>query len=103
MNRSRRSTSSRAQYNEFVRVRQAATHSYVGYDVPIKRLRTRVDDAIKQTNLLMARQGNVLEQVAIAELDLRSRRLEEYEVRARYAMADSYDRATATQQQAKAE
>jgi hypothetical protein len=92
-----------AQYNEFVRVRQAATHSYVGYDVPIKRLRTRVDSAIQQAKRLMARQGNVLEQVAIAELDLRSRRLEDYEVRARYAMADSYDRATATQQQAKAE
>ena len=92
-----------AQYNEFVRVRQAATHSYVGYDVPIKRLRTRVDNAIQQANLLMARQGNVLEQVAIAELELRSRRLEDYEVRARYAMADSFDRATATQQQAKAE
>jgi hypothetical protein len=91
------------QYNEFVRVRQAATHSYVGYDVPIKRLRTRVANAIEQTNLLMARQGNVLEQVAIVELELRSRRLEDYEVRARYAMADSYDRATAVQQQAKAE
>jgi hypothetical protein len=92
-----------AQYNEFVRVRQAATHSYVGYDVPIKRLRTRVDNAIQHANQLMSRQGNVLEQVAIAELELRSRRLEDYEVRARYAMADSYDRATATQQQAKAE
>ena len=51
----------------------------------------------------MARQGNVLEQVAIAELEVRRDRLEDYEVRARYAMADSYDRATATQQQAKAE
>ncbi len=91
------------QYNEFVRVRQAATHSYVGHDVPIKRLRTRVANAIEQTKALMARQGNVLEQVAIAELELRSRRLEDYEVRARYAMADSYDRATAVQQQAKAE
>ena len=70
---------------------------------PIKRLRTRVDNAIQHAKLLMSRQGNVLEQVAIAELELRSRRLEDYEVRARYAMADSYDRATATQQQAKAE
>ena len=51
----------------------------------------------------MARQGNVLERVAIAELEVRQQRLEDYQVRARYAMADSYDRATATQQQAKAE
>ena len=34
-----------AQYDEFVRVRQAATHSYVGYDAPIKRLR----DACRRT------------------------------------------------------
>jgi hypothetical protein len=48
----------------------------------------------------MARQGNVLEQVAVAELQVREQRLENYEVRARYAMADSYDRATAVQRQA---
>jgi hypothetical protein len=91
------------QYNEFVRVRQAATHSYVGYEVPIKRLRTRVAQATERTKLLMARQGNVLEKVAIAELQVRVRRLESYEVRARYAMADAYDRATAAQRQAQIE
>ena len=32
-----------AQYDAFVRARQAATHSYVGYDVPITRLRRRVE------------------------------------------------------------
>jgi hypothetical protein len=92
-----------AQYNEFVRVRQAATHSYEGYGAPIKRLRARVEKAIGGTKLLMARQGNVLERVAIAELEVRQQRLEDYQVRARYAMADAYDRATATQQQAKVE
>jgi len=91
------------QYNEFVRVRQAATHSYVGYDVTIKRLRTRVKDAQRHIELLMARQGNVLERVAIAELEARSKRLENYQVRARYAMADAYDRATAAQRQAQRE
>jgi hypothetical protein len=45
----------------------------------------------------MARQGRMLEQVAIRELESRVRRLEDYEERARYAMADSYDRATAAQ------
>src|SRR5262250_539438 len=33
------------QYDAFVRTRQAATHSYVGYDVQIARLRERVDEA----------------------------------------------------------
>ena len=31
-----------AQYDAFVRARQAATHSYVGYDVPINRSAQRV-------------------------------------------------------------
>ena len=85
------------QYNAYVRIRQAATHSYVGYNAPIKRLRTRVREAHDRIELLMARQGHLLEQVAIRELETRSRRLEGYEERARYALADSYDRATAAQ------
>lgn len=85
------------QYNAFVRVRQAATHSYEGYDAPIKRLRTRVGNAAQRIDLLMARQGHQLEQVAIRELKRRVERLEGYEERARYALADSYDRATAAQ------
>ncbi len=85
------------QYDAYVRVRQAATHSYVGYDRTIKRLRTRVGEASSRIDRLMARQGYLLEQVAIRELEARSRRLEGYEERARYALADSYDRATAAQ------
>ena len=85
------------QYNAYVRIRQAATHSYVGYDAPIKRMRTRVREVSERIDLLMARQGHLLEQVAIRELEARSRRLEGYEERARYALADSYDRATAAQ------
>jgi hypothetical protein len=85
------------QYNAYVRIRQAATHSYVGYDAPIKRMRTRVREASDRIDLLMARQGHLLEQVAIRELEARSRRLEGYEERARYALADSYDRATSAQ------
>ena len=80
-----------------MRVRQAATHSYQGYDVPIKRLRTRVKEAGQRIDLLMARQGHMLEQVAIRELKKRVERLEGYEERARYALADSYDRAAAAQ------
>jgi hypothetical protein len=85
------------RYDAYVRVRQAATHSYVGYEIPIKRMRTRVRDASARIELLMARQGRMLEQVAVRELEKRVRRLEGYEERARYALADSYDRATAAQ------
>jgi tetratricopeptide (TPR) repeat protein len=84
----------RAQHVEFVRARQAAVHSYEGYDTQIGRLRTRVGEALGEVNLLMARQGRLLELVAIDELVARRERLETYEDQARYALADSYDRAT---------
>ena len=83
-----------AQHVEFVRSRQAAVHSYEGYDTPISRLRTRVGEALGEVNLLMARQGRVLELVAIDELVARRDRLEQYRDQARFALADSYDRAT---------
>lgn len=84
----------RAEHVEFVRERQAAVHSYEGYDTPIGRLRTRVGEALATVNLLMARQGRVLELVAIDELVARRDRLETYRDQARFALADSYDRAT---------
>jgi tetratricopeptide (TPR) repeat protein len=86
-----------AGYESFVRARQAAMHSYVGYDTPITRLRRRVDEALQQVTLVMARQGRVLEMVAINELGIRRDRLESYQSQARYAVADSYDRATRAQ------
>ena len=61
-----------AQHVEFVRTRQAAVHSFEGYDTPIGRLRTRVGEALGAVNLLMARQGRVLELVAIDELVARA-------------------------------
>jgi hypothetical protein len=69
-------------------------HSYVGYDLPITRLRTRVRESLQQVNTLMARQGQLIETVAINELKKRGERLERYQTQARYAVADSYDRAT---------
>lgn len=86
-----------ARYAAFVRTRQAAVHSYMGYDEPIERLRARVGDALERVNTLMAGQGNLIEQVAIEVLEARGKRLEAFETEARYAVADSYDRATKAQ------
>lgn len=83
----------RKKYASFVRTRQAATQSYSGYDDSIQRLRTRVLDGQERVKLLMARQGHMLEVMAINELEQRHQRLEEYQVKARFALADSYDRA----------
>ena len=86
-----------AQYDQYVRARQAATHSYEGYEEPIKRLRAKVGSAIYEVGLLMTRQGRQLEVVAIEELVARRDRLESYGDKARFALADSYDRATQSQ------
>jgi hypothetical protein len=82
-----------AQYESFVRARQAAVHSYEGFDVPIGRLSTRVGTSLSAVELLMARQGNLLELVAVDELIARRERLNFYRDQARFALADSYDRA----------
>lgn len=85
------------RYRAYVRSRQAATHSYVGYTTPVKQLRTRVSQSITEIDRLMARQGRLLETVAIDELVARRDRLQDYRDKARFALADSYDRATQAQ------
>jgi hypothetical protein len=88
-----------ARYDAFVRIRQAAMHSYVGYEIPINRLRTRIAEARQLLTVLMARQGHMLETVAGNELNARRERLEAYLNQARFAFADSYDRAAKAQAQ----
>ena len=85
------------QYDQYVRARQAATHSYVGYETPIERLRVEAGDAVEEIDRLMERQGRLLEAVATEELVARRGRLEDYGDKARFALADSYDRATQKQ------
>jgi len=88
------------QYESFVRTRQAATHSYVGYDPQIKRLRERVSGALPRVDDLMARQGRLIETVAINQLESRRERLVKQQTEARYGVADSYDRAARLQSSA---
>ena len=85
------------RHQAFVRARQAATHSYVGYDAPVGRLRTRVADALQRVDILMARQGHLIETAAIGQLQARRGRLVDLQTQARYAVADSYDRAARLQ------
>lgn len=84
-------------YASFVRTRQAATQSYEGYEDTLRRLKARAVRAQETITRLMARQGSLMEAMAIEELDRRRQRLEEYQVKARFALADSYDRATGKQ------
>ena len=82
------------QYEGFVRSRQAAAHSYVGYDGSIRHLRVRLKRSIERLEGLMVRQGHLLEVVAVDERVARRKRLADFHNQARFAFADSYDRAS---------
>ena len=84
-------------YQSFVRARQASVHAYTGYDDSILDLRNRVRDSLERVNQLQKQQGALIEEVAIAELTARTERLKGYQTQARYAVADSYDRANQAQ------
>jgi len=86
-------------YASFVRTRQAATQSYEGYFIPVRRLRTRLKESELKVTGIMARQGRMLENMAVNNLDQRRQKLESYQVKARFALAESYDRATKAQQE----
>jgi hypothetical protein len=87
------------QYTAFVRTRQAATQSYEGYEDVIRRQRFLIGEARLKVGELMARQGHMLETMAVNELTTRRERLAEFQIKARFALADSYDRATRAQTQ----
>ena len=87
------------QYAAFVRTRQAATQSYEGYGDAIRRQRSLIASAQEKETVLMARQGNLLETMAVNELTKRRERLEQFQITARFAIADSYDRAAKAQNQ----
>lgn len=91
------------QYTAFVRTRQAATQSYEGYDDVIRRLRFLIREAMEKVGELMARQGHMIESMAVNELTKRRERLAEFQIKVRFAMAESYDRAIRAQAQEKME
>ncbi len=86
-----------ARYEAFVRARQAVVHSYMGYGRKIDRLRTRVQEAVQRVNMLRNRQGELIDDVAIKVLEARAKQLQAFETQARFAVADSYDRALKAQ------
>jgi len=63
----------------------------------IRRERSLIASAREKVTVLMARQGNMLETMAVDELTRRRERLEQFRITARFAIADSYDRATKAQ------
>jgi len=88
----------KTRYRTFVRTRQAATQSYMGYDDQIAQLKNRMRFADEKIKLLLARQGHMLELMSINELEKRRKRIEELQIKARFSLAESYDRAVKKQQ-----
>ena len=58
------------------------------------RMREEVGNSLAKVTRLRKQQGNMLEAVASRELRVRRDRLETYQNKARFAFADSYDRAS---------
>jgi predicted negative regulator of RcsB-dependent stress response len=81
------------QYTSFLHTREKAIQSYRGYDELIHQQTIRIEDSLVRVQELMSEQGNRLETMAVNELIRRKERLEELQVKARFALADSYDRA----------
>ena len=85
-------------YISFVRARQAATQSYEGYNNIIRTLKSRIATAQSKVMELMPKQGEILTNMAVSELSKRRDRITEYQTKAHFAMADSFDRATRAQE-----
>jgi len=83
------------QRTAFVSTRRAVTESYQRHGNLIRRQRVLIKAAREKVRLLMQREGTVLETMAMNELSSHRDRLEEFRTKARFGLADSYDRAAA--------
>ncbi len=87
------------QYDGYLRIRQAATLSYRHYDHLLAQLTAEISEQLKRTKQVILLQGEQLETMTIAVLEQRLERIRQFQTRARFAMADSYDRAAREQAQ----
>ena len=85
------------QHDNFMRIRRATTQSYIGHDKLFNTLRKRIKKILKKTASVMAGQGQLLETMAETELVKRRDKIKAMQIKARFAMADSFDRASKKQ------
>jgi hypothetical protein len=85
------------QYQKIARFKREAYQSFEGYEAPFRRMVTRISAMQPRIVAAMLQQAAYLEKTAHAELDRRRRKLTDYRVKARFALAESYDRATTKQ------
>lgn len=82
-----------------IRFKREAYQSYEGYEMPFRRLDTRLSELKRHLVATQEQQGRYLEKRAVLELDQRRKKLADYQVKARFALAESYDRAIQKQKQ----
>lgn len=87
----------RTQHQKIVRLKREAHQSFEGYEAPFRQTVTRLDGLLLRISATMTQQASYLEKAAVRELDRRRRKLADYRVKARFALAESYDRATTKQ------
>jgi hypothetical protein len=85
------------QHQKIVRLKREAYQSYEGYEAPFRQTVTRLNGLQSQIGAAMEQQALYLEKTAVRELERRRRKLADYRVKARFALAESYDRATTKQ------
>lgn len=83
-----------AQHQVVTTMKREAYQSFEGYLVPFQRMSTQLRSLRDRAKAGLQQQARYLEKVAVRELDRRRKKLAEYRVKARFALAESYDRAT---------
>jgi len=71
--------------------------SFVGYDTPLKQASTKLEVLLSRVNALIEQQGNFINRIVLIELGKRRKKLAAYHIKARFALAESYDKATQKQ------
>ena len=84
-------------YSSFEISRQAAIKSYKGYDNQIRQIKSRIQNARERVNTLKAKQGHIIEAMAVNELEQRKKAIEGYQTLARFSLSESYDLASKKQ------
>ncbi|HEX5056295.1 MAG TPA: tetratricopeptide repeat protein [Gammaproteobacteria bacterium] len=87
----------RVEHQKIVRLKREAYQSFEGYEAPFRQMATRLNGLLQGIRAAMLQQAAYLEKAAVGELDRRRRKLADYRVKARFALAESYDRATTKQ------
>ena len=78
-------------------MKREAYQSFEGYTSPFQRANTKLQSLRNRLSAAMQQQARYVEKVAVRELDRRRAKLAKYRVKARFALAESYDRATKKQ------